>query len=577
MSKKVAGVKPKLIPKITTSISSLAPKLAKQILENKFEKLKTNAFIIVFSILFIIIILFFYYNSKGYKENKALVDMINYKLYVITGSNLDEHDNINNKLCDFYVSCAYKPYMVDKQLFGYCSLQVMKSILLAGVRCVYIDIFNSSMTTDADPVINNGYMEGEWKMAFNSINFEDMCILIKKVVFSSGYVNNSNDPFILCLNLKTNGNYRCLNKVKKILFEVFGNILLDNTFTYSSKYVMNEPIKNLMGKLIIFSSSGFENSDLEEFINYSWDKNGLKKITYESLDDDSENTAVVKLDNQELKNFNMNGITLVTPNEHTIFTYNYDPKYGWNSGSQFVFMNFQVIDENMNTYIEKFQSSSFIKKPNNMTNDSEEEKIELKVNKEIKNNRKIMEEPLTCPEKPSENYDNLLGDEFIFHKDKGYEGLGLCYGINEDDNCNCNINSNAKDGNIIKCDDTLWTPRTINYNDSGSGSDSDKIKLCCSNRRINDPSLQDTKFFYSKDDCNSDSDTETQNIYIEGDANSNPQLYNKCKIKEYGDLNDNNVCLLNFNENKKCPKGWNHTNQLSEKYERHISMCCKQL
>ena len=71
---------------------------------------------------------------------------------------------------------------------------------------------------------------------------------------------------------------------------------------------MTESIKDLMGKMIIFSSGGYENSDLEELVNFSWDKSGLKKISFESLDLENENTSVVKLDNAELKNFNMNGI-----------------------------------------------------------------------------------------------------------------------------------------------------------------------------------------------------------------------------------------------------------------------------
>ena len=285
-----------------TSIKSITPEQAKLKLQQKMDKLKMNASLIIFSLLSVAIILFFYYNSKGYKVSKSLTNMDSYKLYVITGSDLNKQDNRNKKLCDFYVSCAYKPYMVDNQLFGYCSLEVLKAILLSGVRCIYIDIFNSSMTSDADPVISNGYIEGEWKLAFNSLRFKDVCQLIKKIVFSSGYVNNYNDPFILCLNLKTNGNYKCLNKVKKILFQTFGNKLLDNTFTYSSKYVMTESIKDLMGKMIIFSSGGYENSDLEELVNFSWDKSGLKKISFESLDLENENTSVVKLDNAELKN-----------------------------------------------------------------------------------------------------------------------------------------------------------------------------------------------------------------------------------------------------------------------------------
>ena len=68
-----------------------------------------------------------------------------------------------------------------------------------------------------------------------------------------------------------------------------------------------------------------------------------------------------KLDTEELKNFE-NGITLVTPNENT-FSYNYNPDYGQSLGCQSVFLNYQNVDENMNTYIEKFQVKSFVKKP----------------------------------------------------------------------------------------------------------------------------------------------------------------------------------------------------------------------
>ena len=571
-------------------IKSLTPEILKQKLQQKLEKLKTNASLIVFSLLFVVIILFFYYNSKGYKENKSLTNMANYKLYVITGSELNKQDNRNKKLCDFYVSCAYKPYMVDNQLFGYCSLEIMKAVLFSGVRCIYVDIFNSSMTSDADPVVNNGYMEGEWKFAFNSLDFKEMCILIKKIVFSSGYVNNYNDPFILCLNLKTNGNYKCLNKVKKILFEAFGGRLLDNSYTYSSKYVMTESIKDLMGKMIIFSSGGFENSDLEELINYSWDKSGLKKITYESLDVDNENTSVVKLDNAELKNFNMNGITLVTPNENTIFTYNYNPNYAWDSGSQFVFLNFQKIDQNMNTYIERFQTLSFITKTDNMISGSKQPEIKLKVNKEIKTNRNMVEEPLNCPEKPSENYDALMGDEMLFYKNKGSDGLGLCYSVNKDDSCNCDSNIDPD------CDDTLWSENTISID-----GDVD-MKLCCSTRRINDPSVRCSrltsssgdaqctpqKHFFSND-CRGQAALGKISVKMQaGQSNFDSSslsgftnVFERCKVSDYSDLNGKKVCLMNLSNNPKelCPNGWKYNGKLdTEKYDnKNINICCKNL
>ena len=588
MSKKTfKGKKPKL-SSVKNKISSITTDDAKKTVLQKIEKLKTNASLIVFSLLLVIVILFFYYNSKGYKVNKALTRIAKYKLYVITGTELNNAENREKKLCDFYVSCAYKPYMVDNQYFGYCSIEVMKAILYAGVRCVYVDVFNSNMTDDAYPVVSSGYMEGEWKLAFNSIDFKEMCLLIKNIVFSSGYINNYGDPFILCLNLKTNGNYKCLNKVKKILYEVFGSKLLDNTYTYSSKYVMTEPIKNLMGKMIIFSSSGYENSDLEELINYSWDKSGFKKISYESLDIESNNSAVVKLDNSELKNFNMNGITLVTPNENTIFTYNYNANYGWDSGSQFVFLNFQYLDENMSNYIEKFQMLSFISKPNKMISGSKKEEIKLKVNKDIKSVNNNVKEQLSCPEKPSENYDALMGDEMLFYKDNVSDGLGLCYGIEKGDKCNCTFKG---------CDDSLWSEHEVRKRGNID------FKLCCSTRRINDPSIKinpyneaqksSQKYFFSNN-CIPEvaSQAGTKDFLAlnleSGKNNFESNIVNrvstnnlhKCKFDYISEMENNKVCLMNLTDGKKlCPDGWTYNGKLdTETYNgKNLNICCKNL
>ena len=137
--------------------------------------------------------------------------------------------------------------MVKNQYLDYCSLEVFEEVLRTGVRCVYIDVFNSYMGEDADPIITNGFESGEWKLTYNTIQLEHALQLIDKVVFSSGYVNNFNDPFILCLNLKTNSNFKCLNKVARLLYEVFGNRLLNNNYTYQSQHIMTKKIKEFMG------------------------------------------------------------------------------------------------------------------------------------------------------------------------------------------------------------------------------------------------------------------------------------------------------------------------------------------
>ena len=43
-------------------------------------------------------------------------------------------------------------------------------------------------------------------------------------------------------------------------------------------------IKDLLGKVVIFTSDGYQNSELEELVNYSWDKDELNHISYKSLE-----------------------------------------------------------------------------------------------------------------------------------------------------------------------------------------------------------------------------------------------------------------------------------------------------
>ncbi len=522
----------------------------------------------------------------SYRVNNAMLPLSKYRDFIITGSELNKASKRNNKLCDFYIACAYKPYMTKNQLFDYCSLDIVEEILISGVRSIYIDIFNSQMSGDAHPIISNGFQEGEWKLAYNSILFEDLCKTIDKIVFSSGYVNNFNDPFILCLNLKTNGNYKCLNKVKKILYNVFGNRLLDNSYTYSSKHIMTTKIKDLMGKVIIFCSEGHKNTDLEELVNFSWEEQGLKKISYESIDPTVENTDKVKLNNDELKNFNKNGITIVTPNDNTYYTYNYNTNYAWDAGCQMVFMNYQKVDNFMNAYIEKFQLASFVKKPANMISTSEfKQSIRMKVKGQSKE-QEDETEILSCPEKPSENYDSNFGSSMLFYKNKKSENLGLCYGVDKGQKCNCDKATNPE------CNDSLW----IKYDVTND------FDICCSSKRINNPLSNcdesgnnckfPTKFYFSDnntDSCNNGS--KLRNVILQDGRNNFNRVNNsdgsgdyasseifKCQVNTADDLSNKKVCLLDKNNSDdNCPSGWNLTGKFdsSEYNGQNINICCK--
>ena len=366
--------------------------------EEKFDKsIDSYQTILIILIIIIVLCIIGYFVSFSYRESTALYNLAKVQNYIFIDSKVNTRAHRNKKLCDFYIASAFRPYMVKNQRLEYCSLKMLKNILLMGVRSVYLDVFNSSLNENAYPIVTSGIKDGEWKLGLNSLLFEDVCVVIASIVFSNGYVNNHRDPFILCLNLNTNGNIKCLNKIKRILYNTFRRNLLSNDYTYSSVNLAEEPIHKLLGKVIVFTSDGYQNSQLEEMVNYSWDKDALNKISYKSLDPDIPETDVVKYNTNSLREFNKNNMTIVTPDETSWFTHNYDSLYGMAAGCQFNFMNYNLLGSNLDSYLTKFKNDSFLPKPVSMIslfaseNEAMQELVIQSLDEEESSNR------LNCP------------------------------------------------------------------------------------------------------------------------------------------------------------------------------------
>ena len=550
--------------------------------------------IIIGCIIFFIIMYLTYIYSQSYRVSKTLHDMRNINAYLKISSKLNTAEYRELKLRDFNIAAAFRPYMATNQLLDYCNLRITEKIIRSGARCLYIDIFNSTVDNHAEPIISVGSEIGQWKLTLNTILFDDFCKLLGYTCFSSGYVNNFEDPFILMLNLNTNGNINCLNKVKDIIYTRLKRYLLSNEYTYSSINIFNEPIKNFMGKLIILSSSGYKNSDLEEFVNYNWEKDDLRKISYEALYPDIEDASIIRINSGELKEYNKNNVTIVTPNEHTFFTYNYKPSYFWESGCQIVCLNYQKIDENLDEYITNFRTESFIPKPMSMRGTDASDKPKLKQNPvvlESGNKPEYVTE--RCPEIPTEDY--AASSAMIKFKDNN-ANMGLCF-IGEDDECNCDKAKYTSDGE--KCIDTLYSSDDLKTYTSATYSvgipvptDVENLtKLCCANRPIFDPSVKKydrTNTYSNKQNVlvKYNTGTLTDRILLtleDGQQNFKSSgtekevyLYKKT-INKYDDLKGN-ICLLDKNNNplKKCPDGWDYNGQLDyNKYKQYINICCR--
>lgn len=325
-------------------------------LNNTIQGITSNTYLLTL-VMFLACLGFvmFYFLSKEFRVSKTLSYMKIYTNFqILTSLNMKALKKF--KLANFNVASSFNSAHSGHQLLDYVSTEMIHANLRSGARFLEFTIFSSQYGDDAEPIISNGYQVGEWKLMANHITFDEACETIKDNAFSiTSDVNgvyNPKDPLFISLNLKTNYNISVLNKIHSIISKHFLNKLLPSKYSYSKRNIGNISLIDLMGKVIIFSTDGYQGSRLDEFINYTWGKKHAKRIHYSELDSDNG-----------LLNHNKNNLTMVTPHkEGDILTYNYSPITAWKSGCQFVAMNYQKVDDGMDAYISKFKNKSFVLK-----------------------------------------------------------------------------------------------------------------------------------------------------------------------------------------------------------------------
>lgn len=326
----------------------------------------TENFVLIMG-LFIVFITFMilFFMSKTFNV-KSTIDTIKMYQNYQDITPIDYTKIGSKKLKNFYVCSAYNCCLNGTQLLTYVDERILLSCLKSGARYVEFNIFNDKYGEEAKPVVSNGYSVGEWKLTLDVIDFENCCKIMRDNAFtiSSGDdsgVSNPTDPLFIGLNLNTNNNIFCLNRIYNLLVQYFRPRLLTNKYQFQQSNLADATLNELREKVVIISSDGYQGSNLEEIVNYSWSLNNMQRIHKSELEsqDYSKKTMI---------NYNKDNLTIVVPNEEgDFYSENYDPLEAFNSGCQFVSMNFQYIDYGIDRYITKFKTSSFVEKSQNIT------------------------------------------------------------------------------------------------------------------------------------------------------------------------------------------------------------------
>jgi hypothetical protein len=352
------------ITNLTNNISNNKPNPVNQ--TNKSSKFVLIVGVFITFILFLVL----YFLSKSYRVSLTLDTHNIYQKYTTISSIPYEKEQISKlRLSDVSVASAYNSCLVGYQMLDYVSLEVLEKTMQSGARFVEFQIFNSEYGDESIPIVSNGYKGGEWKMTIDTVSFEDCAKVIEEHAFQIGDgengVPNPDDPLFISLNLKTNHNLYCLDMLSDIIVDYFRDRLLDNKYSYQQNEIADITMEELKGRVVILSSEGFEGSKLDEVVNYSWGMKGMRRMHYSEIEN---------ADSRQIQAYNKRGITIVEPHkEGDFWTDNFDPQRAYDLGCQFVLMNWQHVDENMDKYITKFRRNSIVAKPKKLRQDTKKQ------------------------------------------------------------------------------------------------------------------------------------------------------------------------------------------------------------
>ena len=314
----------------------------------------------------LVICIIVYFFSSSFRVSGAIDTMLRYQNFQRITS-IEYKKFGNTYIGNMFVASAYNAAHSGYQMYDYTSEKIVLSVLQSGARYIEFNVFNSEFGSNAYPVVSMGYKKGEWKMMVTDTPLETIFQTIVTNAFTIGDgkngVNNPEDPLFIGLNLNTNSNLSCLNLIAALILKYFKGRFIPSNYTFQNNgNIFKVKLIELIGKVVFFSSDGYQGSGLEEIINGCWDnvnnnpKHNIQRIHHSAFTSPG-------FDANQMINYNKKGITIVVPHaEGDFLNTNYNTLPAFETGCQFVCMEFQYINNYMDSYITRFKEKSLVGK-----------------------------------------------------------------------------------------------------------------------------------------------------------------------------------------------------------------------
>lgn len=302
-------------------------------LEDNFKTYVILSFALLILIIFIVYMIYLSkLESREVSFMNNLYPSINGNIRPISSSDPDCSGN----LFDYYVKSAYNACSGGSYKNDFVSIDVLKSIIKQGVRCVDFEIYS----LQDKPVIATSTSDNyHIKETFNSVDFASALDTIRNYAFSGGTCPNPTDPLIIHLRCKSS-NQKMYSKLADI-FKSNNDIMLGMNYSFeaSGENLGSVPLLKLQNKVVVIfdrSNTAFlENEPLLEYVNMTSNSMFMRACDFYNVKNNP--------DINELTEFNRRGITIVMPDGGSSPS-NPSGITCRASGCQMVAMRYQLVD-----------------------------------------------------------------------------------------------------------------------------------------------------------------------------------------------------------------------------------------
>jgi hypothetical protein len=272
---------------------------------NTDENFQVYLIVVFIFIILIIFIGFMIYLSK--LENRE-VDYMNTLYPSVNGNIRSISSDCSGNLYDYYIKTAYNSCSGGSYKNDYVNINVLKSLLKQGVRCLDFEIYSINNNPVVSTSITDEYTVKE---TFNSVEFSDVMDIINNYAFSGGTCPNPTDPLIIHLRIKSNNQEMYTNLSN--IFKSYSSLMLGKDYSYenSGNNLGNTPLLLLKNKIILIvdkiNNSFLQNEAFLEYVNLTSNSVFMRVVNYYDIKNNP--------DTQELTEFNKRDMTIVIPDK----------------------------------------------------------------------------------------------------------------------------------------------------------------------------------------------------------------------------------------------------------------------